>query len=186
MYSYEATPPSQPYVVPPPEPRGRSSNFLTSIKSLVRSSLSRSRSPRRLQASIIEGRLEREISRTTYDKRQAHPSSSKCLKPHLWPRRRSRRQRQRRASITSVGDYLTLAQLENVWRQQDPFRGDAGIARQPQQQKPGQPITGDSVKQPIPPSEIHPAFRSKLVLSTEDSDGSTVCYKDPLAAARYM
>lgn len=179
--SYEVFLPSQPDISPLPERRGRSLSFLTSIKSLVRGSLSRSRSPRRLQASN-EGKPEREISQMAHDKRQGHLSSTKYLKPHVWPRRRRRRQ----VSITSVADYLTLAQLENVWRQQDRSRGDAETARQSQQQKLGQPVTGNMVRQSIPSSEIHPAFRSRQSSSPEDSDGPAASCKDPLAVARYM
>lgn len=177
--SYEVFLSSQPYTGPLPEQRGRSSSLLTSIKSLVRGSLSRSRSPRRLQASN-EGKPEWEISQTTHDKRRGHPSSTKFLKPLVWPRRR------RQVSITSVADYLTLAQLENVWRQQDRSRGDTEIARQAQQQKVGQPLTANMVRQPIPSSEIHPAFRSRQSSSPEDSDGPGACCKDPLAVVRYM
>lgn len=179
MYSsYEVFLPSQPYIGPLPEPRGRSSSFLTSLKSLLQSSLSRSRSPRRIQASV-EGRPEREISQTTHGKRKVHPSSPKSLNSHVWPRRR------RQLPITSVADYLTLAQLENLWRQQDRSRGDAETARQSQQQKFGQAMTRGWVRQPIPSSDIHPAFRSRQISSPEDSDGPAAC-QDPSAVARYM
>ncbi|MCJ1468287.1 hypothetical protein MMC07_006915 [Pseudocyphellaria aurata] len=178
--SYEVFLPSQPYLGPRPEPRGRSSSLLTSIKSLVRSSLSRSRSPRRIQVGI-EGRPEREISQTTHDKRKAVPSSLKCLKPQVWPRRR-----RRHVPITSVADYLTLAQLETLWRQQDTSYGDAQIARQPQQQELGRPVSKGRIWQPLQPSDIHPAFRSSSNSSPDHANGPAICCTDPLAAARYM
>lgn len=160
--SYDIFLPSQAYIDPLPESRGRSSNLLTSIKSLVRGSLSRSRSPRGLQASN-DGRTEQEISQTIHDRRQVHQSSHKCLKPHVWPRRRPH------APITSVADYLTLAQLENVWRQQDRHREDAEIARRPQQQKP-EPSATEALR-PNSSSDIHPAFRSRRTAFSEDRDG---------------
>lgn len=177
--SYEVFLPSQPYIGPLPEPRGRSSSFLTSIKSLMRNSLSRSRSSRRIQVSV-EGRPEREISQTTHDKRKVHPSSPKSLNSHVWRRRR------RQIPITSVADYLTLAQLENLWRQQDRPRRDAEIARQPQEQKLVQAISRGWVRQPILSSDTHPAFRSRQISSSEASDATEVCCQDSSAVARYM
>lgn len=168
--SYHIFLPSQAYLDPLPESRGRSSNLLTSIKSLVQGSLSRSRSPRGLQASN-DGRTEREISQTIHDRRQVHPSSHKHLKPHVCPRRRPQ------APIISVADYLTLAQLENVWREQDRRRGDAEIARGPQQQKP-EPSATEALR-PNPSSNIHPAFRSRRTSLSEDRDGPASWWKDP-------
>lgn len=179
--SYEVFLPSQPYIGPMPEPRGRSSSFFTSIKSLVRSSLSRSQSPRRLQ-TINEGRPEQDIFQTTHDSQTVLSSRPKYMKKQFWHRRR------RQVPITSVADYLTLAQLENVWRQQDTSGGDAEIARQSQQQRLGRPVIRDWLRQPIPPSDIHPAFRSRQTSSPEDSDGPAAPRKDPdpLAVARHM
>lgn len=160
--SYDVFLPSQAYIDPLPDPRVRSSNLLTSIKSLIRGSLSRSRSPRGIQAGN-DGRKEREPSQTIHDRRQVHQSSHKRLKPHVWPRRHPQ------APITSVADYLTLAQLENLWRQQDRRQGDPEIARRPQQQKP-EPSATDALRS-NPSSDIHPAFRSRRTSFSEDRDG---------------
>lgn len=127
-----------------PEPPVR---LLTSIKSLVRrpwqpsSSSSRrpSHSRPRTSAGHVrpkspEGDWDMQSNPThqTMERRQSHPSpNSNSGNDNIsrttnqqYPPTHRRRGRRGQNEVNSMADYLTLAQLENVWQQQDTRRAD--------------------------------------------------------------
>lgn len=122
-----------------PEP---SASLLTSIKSLVRcpwqpsSSSSRRQSPSRPGTSAGHDRsnalewdwgLQSSPTRQNVERRQTHPSpksnrgnnNNSRTTNQRSPSAHQRRGRRGQDLVDSMADYLTLAQLESVWQQQD-------------------------------------------------------------------
>lgn len=109
--------------------RGRSPSFLSSVRNMVQHPLKRMRSPMR-SPPLHEDNLAADWSpRNTSSRltsRHSHcgshigPCQSSCHASHRPTRRMKAR---RREPIPSMADYLTLAQLEVVWRSQDTYKG---------------------------------------------------------------
>lgn len=99
--------------------RKRSRSFLSSVKSLIkRPSRTRLEVPPvdsqalPSRSSAESGRQSRERSRSPVPRVEAHSWEAPLHKEHT-----------HREHIPSMIDYLTLAQLENVWYKQDTYRG---------------------------------------------------------------
>lgn len=128
-----------------------SSNFLVSFKSLLQRPLSRSRSPRRSRSN------DKSISESS-DNEDATQRRRSESRSRVLPRLRLKHVR---AEPSSVQDYLTLEQLEAIWRQQDIFTEPLDRDRE------SDPLEdlSDSHRgrQPAPSSstEIHPALRPR-------------------------
>ena len=171
-----------------PEP---SAGLLTSIKSLVRrpwqpsSSSFRRPSPSRPGTSAGHDRsnalqwdweLQSHPTRQTVERRQTHPSPKSNPSNNNNPRTsnqwshpaRQRRGRRGQNTVDSMADYLTLAQLENVWQQQDTRRADRAAEtnnNNPRAQRSlpradGAADTQAALQPPLLSSrDIHPALR---------------------------
>ena len=146
------------------ESRRHFPSFFTSIKSLVRRPWLPNRSPSR-PGSCKAKRPEWEISQSDADDRQSLPSLSTPLRSRIHPRPRDRR---RHVSVTSVADYLTLAQLENFWRQQDSHR-EMIIARVPLETIIASTTSLSRGPEASSWSHIHPALRPGPTQSHENS-----------------
>ena len=128
--SYEEVKPlSPPSLSEPPAERGRSPNFLSSMKNIVQHPLKRMRSPNRSQPSTNESLSanwtprpsgRRSTSRHSHCGVHTGPCQNSSHSTHTSSRRRKAR---RREPVPSMADYLTLAQLEAVWRSQDTYKG---------------------------------------------------------------
>ena len=137
-------PPSHPVLVEPPSQdpsrlkRRRSPSFLSSVRSLIPRPLKRSRSPASLQvprsadrstfedSSSSSSHLSSPSSLTTRHSHYCLHSGScqaSCLEP---AHEQARRKRQH---VPSMIDYLTLEQLETVWRGQDTYKGTVDAPR---------------------------------------------------------
>ena len=99
--------------------RQRSRGFLASVKGLVRQ-------PGRPHLDIPTGNGRIPSSQLTSDPgyyaRQRSQSSTPRIKVRAWGAP-SGKKRRGREHVPSMIDYLTLAQLENVWHRQDSYRG---------------------------------------------------------------
>lgn len=163
--------------------------FLTSIKSLVRrpwqasSSSGRRTSPSRSRTSAGHNRSKSpELdwglqSNPTVERRQTHPSPksngnnnhSRTLNQQCLPSQRRRGRHHEQKEVNSMADYLTLAQLENVWQQQDTCRADQAVATNDINSRAQRSLpraTQVAIPQPplFPPPplssrDIHPALR---------------------------
>lgn len=131
-----------------------SASLLTSIKSLVRRpwqpssssarrpSLSRTRTSAGHNGSTApewDWSLLSNLTRQPVKRSQSHPSpnsspgnnnNSRTIdQQYSTHRRRGRRGQNTETTVNSMADYLTLAQLENVWQQQDTRRADHESSR---------------------------------------------------------
>ena len=128
--SYEETKSlSPPSLCNAPVERGRSPNFLSSMKNIVQQPLKRMRSPNRSHSSnndslSIDTRPQqlgrRNTSRHSHCGVHTGPCQNSSHSTHISPHRRKAR---RREPVPSMADYLTLAQLEVIWRSQDTYKG---------------------------------------------------------------
>ena len=118
-----------PSLIEPPVRRGRSPSFLSSMKDIVQHPLKRMRSPARTQSSqednltvdwVPRNTTRRPTSRHSDCGSHTGPCQSSCRNPHKSVRRRKARKRE---PVPSMADYLTLEQLEVVWRSQDTYKG---------------------------------------------------------------
>lgn len=121
--SYEEIKPlAPPSLSEPPIERGRSPSFLSSMKTMVQSPLKRMRSPARSQPSgnkSLSVEWEPQPVARRYTSRHSHCGvhTGPCQNStHATHRSSNRRKMRRREPIPSMADYLTLAQLEVVWR----------------------------------------------------------------------
>ena len=167
-----------------------SAGLLTSIKSLVRrpwqpsSSSSCRPSPIRPGTSAGHDRsnalqwdwdLQSNPTRQTVERRQTHPSpksnpgnNNPRTSNHSSHPAHQRRGRRGQHIVDSMADYLTLAQLENVWQQQDTRRANWAAEtnddnRRSQRSLPRAEGTADTQAALQPPllssRDIHPALR---------------------------
>lgn len=165
--SYDSYLPSEHCISSHAKSRDQSSHFLTCIKSLVRHPLSGSRLPHRPR-KCNKNEPERMVSQAVENNRQPHSFSLKLsLGLQASPRRR------RQVPVISIADYLTLAQLENLWHQQDTHKGDTEIARIARDQLYGRSTTQSRGQPATPRGNIHPAFRPRQICSHEGSGGLT-------------
>lgn len=128
-----------------------SSNFFVSFKSLLQRPLSRSRSPRRSRSN------DKSISESS-DNENATRSRRSESRSRVLPRLRLKTVR---AETSSVQDYLTLEQLEAIWRQQDIFTEPVDRDRESDLLEDLSDIHRG--RQPAPSSSIgiHPALRPR-------------------------
>lgn len=134
-----AFPTSQARKLPQCQPDS-SGKLLTSIKSLVRrpwqpSSSSRHSSPdnsprttygkhtRKLGPTESDYDLSMRTTPPPYTRRGSYPSPNPSNTPNL-QHSNPRRGRRCQNTVVSMADYLTMAQLENVWQQQDMRRNN--------------------------------------------------------------
>lgn len=142
---YELLPPSSPSLLvepprdePPHLKRRRSPSFLASVRNLIPRPLKRSRS----SASL---KVPRSADRPSFDDSSAsstpisspssltgrhpdyRPHSSACQTSCREPVHGSTRKKRR--PVPSMVDYLTLGQLETVWRSQDTYKGTVDAPR---------------------------------------------------------
>lgn len=142
--------------------RKRSRSFLASVKGLVKQP-----SRTNLEAPLNNGRAppSRPTSELGYHPRQRSRSPVPRIKVRSWGGSSSKGRRSRER-VPSMVDYLTLAQLENVWHKQDSYRGCVSIpetAPSPEiQQMQQQLINRRAGGSPEPRfMDIHPALRAK-------------------------
>lgn len=126
--------------------RDSSGKLLTSIKSLVRrpwqpSSSSRHPSPdnrprttygshtRKLGPIESDYDLSMRTTPPPYTRRESYPSPNPSNTPNL-QHSNPRRGRRCQNTVVSMADYLTMAQLENIWQQQD-MRRDNPVTTAP-------------------------------------------------------
>ncbi|MCJ1225329.1 hypothetical protein MMC12_001978 [Toensbergia leucococca] len=134
--------PPPPYDRVSPQPRSPSPNLLASMRNLVPMPLRRSRSPSRPPREDEELRPRDASLLTVPDSHTSHRleiSQPQPISPNFsLPRRGSHdpeRSRERhREQIPSMIDYLTLEQLENVWRKQDTYKGCVEIPQKTKRQ----------------------------------------------------
>lgn len=141
--AYEDLKPLAPPVLSePPVQRGRSPSFLSSVRNIVQHPLKRMRSPTRSQPSPTRSQPSHEdnlavdwsprntssrlTSRHSHCGSHVGPCQSTCHASH---RPTVRMKARRREPIPSMADYLTLAQLEVVWRSQDTYKGTVEAPR---------------------------------------------------------
>ena len=113
-----------PHISPPvfPVQRKRSPNFLESVKHLVkRPSRTRSEAPRENTRSL----RSRSASELGQHRRQRSQSPTSQPQPRTWgaSSTHTRSGQRSREQVPSMIEYLTLAQLENVWYKQDSYKG---------------------------------------------------------------
>ena len=157
--SYDSFLPSEHYVSSHAKSRNKSSHFLTCIKSLVRHPLSRSRLSHRPR-QCNKNERERTVSQAVEVNRQPHSFSLKLSSGiQASPRRRHQ------VPVISIADYLTLAQLENLWHQQDTHKRDTEIDRVAFDQMHVRPKNQNGGQGAIPWGNIHPAFRPRCFCS---------------------
>lgn len=124
-----------PLLSEPPAQRGRSPSFLSSVRNIVQHPMKRMQSPNRSQPLDGDNLAVDWSPRSTSScptSRHSHcgshigPCQSSCHTSHRPSRRMKAR---RREPIPSMADYLTLAQLEVVWRSQDTYKGAVDAPR---------------------------------------------------------
>ncbi|KAL8800770.1 MAG: hypothetical protein Q9182_004934 [Xanthomendoza sp. 2 TL-2023] len=156
-----------------PIPRKRSPNFLESVKYLVKRP-----SRTRLEAPRDDNRNShsRSTSDLGHQPRQRSHSPVPRVQARSWggSSARTRKGQRSREHVPSMIDYLTLAQLENVWYKQDSYRGTVSLPQptpspeiermQQRQQSNGDPLNGPSL-------DAHPAIRARGA-SFDDSSWS--------------
>lgn len=127
--AYEDIKPQHPPTISePPMKRGRSPSFLSSVRNIVQHPLKRMRSPGPSQEddSLAVDWAPRNTSRRPAIRHNSQcgshtgPCQGSCRASHEAGRRKKAK---RREPIPSMADYLTLAQLEVVWRSQDTYKG---------------------------------------------------------------
>ena len=128
--SYEETKSlSPPSLSEAPIERGRSPNFLLSVKNIVQQPLKRIRSPNRSPSSnndslSIDSTPQSLGRRATGRHSHCGVHTGPCQNSsHFTHRSPNRRKARRREPVPSMADYLTLAQLEVIWRSQDSYKG---------------------------------------------------------------
>lgn len=142
---YDKVPPPSPPVLveptsedPPRLKRCRSPSFLSSVRSLIPRPLKRSRSPASLKVPKSADRPTFEdlsnpsshaSSPSSLRSRHSHcclhtgSCQASCLEPaHEQARKKS-------THVPSMVDYLTLEQLETIWRGQDTYKGTVDAPR---------------------------------------------------------
>ena len=173
--------PAHQYIHPLKAPQRCSSRFLTSIKTLVR----RPFLPKLLFPSQFQtnkrGEIGSPISHIIDPTQQPRQFKLKTrLKQPSWHRRR------RNVPVTSMADYLTLAQLENFWHQQEFDRADVMIPRAIPEQTCGPLAKQNRGWQFNQLSNIHPALRSGYISTLERGDESSTCYRCSELASRWI
>ncbi|KAL8714588.1 MAG: hypothetical protein Q9220_001536 [cf. Caloplaca sp. 1 TL-2023] len=119
MYSaFDTLYPHIPGSFSPPQ-RKRSHGFLASVKGLVKRP---SRSKLDTPSSDDRALPSRSTSALGPRRRQRSHSPIPRIQAHSWGGSGSKGQRHRE-NVPSMIDYLTLAQLENVWYKQDSYKG---------------------------------------------------------------
>lgn len=128
-----------------------SSNLFVSLKSLLQRPLNRSRSPRRSRSN---DKSTSELNDNEDATRTRRSESRSRVLPRL-------RLKHNQAETSTIQDYLTLEQLEAIWRQQDiytePLDRDRGsdqledLSDSHRGRQPG----------PSSPTEIHPVLRPR-------------------------
>lgn len=174
--SYDSNIPSQQYINPRSKCRDKSFDFLSCIKSLLWHPQSGSRLPHR-PSNCNERAPEQTVFHAVEEENKTYPSGPKTgLAPRVSPRGR-----RHQVPVASTADYLTLAQLENLWTQQDIHRRDTEMARISRDQMHGWPVTQSGGQRSVQWNNIHPALRPRHVCSHEFSDGLTACCHNPEA-----
>lgn len=157
--------------------RDSSGKLLTSIKSLVRrpwqpSSSSRHSSPdnrprtsygshtRKIGPKELDYDLPIRTTPPQYTRRESYPSPNPSNTPNQ-QQSNPRRGRRCQNTVVSMADYLTMAQLENVWQQQDMPRNN--------------PVTTAPTLRPSPtrPSAAQRALPRTIQGATRSSDSPT-------------
>ena len=144
-YEHLPTPPSPTSSEHPRGRRGRSPSFLNSVKTMMQQPLKRMLSPGRSPGLPPEIVLPSQNSNLSdgwvpHNQSRPRPTSSRhshcgyhtgsCEHScHACHRPSTRQGRSRREPIPSMADYLTLSQLEDVWRGQDTYKGCVEMPR---------------------------------------------------------
>ena len=143
-YEDRSAPPSPTLPEHPRGRRGRSPSFLASVKNIMQQPLKRMRSPGRSpghspglsfpsqNSNLSDSWAPRARSRPRptssrhshcgYHTDSCEHSCHACHRP-------TRQGRSRREPVPSMADYLTLSQLEDVWRGQDTYKGYVEMPR---------------------------------------------------------
>lgn len=144
-YDNLTTPPSPTLSEHPRGRRGRSPSFLASVKNAMQQPLKRMRSPQRSPGLSTDFSMppqssnlsDRWVPRSHSRPRPTSSRHSHCgyhtgaceHSCHSCHRPSTSNGRSRREPIPSMADYLTLAQLEVVWRTQDTYKGAVDAPR---------------------------------------------------------
>lgn len=154
---------------PMPDPRHagqqkRSRSFLASVKGLVKQPSRTRLEPPTIDAPALQ---PRSTSALGYHSRERSRSPIPRIQAHSWGGSGSSRKVKRsREHVPSMIDYLTLAQLENVWHKQDSYRGSVTTpqtAPNPEIQQMQKRLDGwapQSTRDPHP-MDVHPALRAR-------------------------
>ncbi|KAL8677231.1 MAG: hypothetical protein Q9186_006324 [Xanthomendoza sp. 1 TL-2023] len=156
-----------------PIPRKRSPNFLESVKHLVkRPSRTRLEVPRdddrdlHSRSTSDLGHHLRQRSYSPVPRVQARSCGGSCT--------RTRKGQHSREHVPSMIDYLTLAQLENVWYKQDSYKGTVSVPQSTpcpdiERMQQRQQRNRDLLEEPS--LDAHPAIRARGA-SFDDSSWS--------------
>ncbi|KAL8687806.1 MAG: hypothetical protein Q9218_006123 [Villophora microphyllina] len=162
--------------------RKRSRNFLASFKGLVKQPSRTRLEPPAIDVPALQ---PRSTSALGYHSRDRSRSPRPRIQAHSWGGSGSSRKVQRsREHIPSMIDYLTLAQLENVWHKQDSYKGCVSTpqtAPNPDLQRMEKRLGGWALENIRDPHlmDIHPALRVRSPPLDDSAWSRPPSAKDP-------
>lgn len=141
-----------------------SRGFLASVKGLVKQPSRTRLEPPAIDVPALQ---PRSTSALGYHSRERSRSPIPRIQAHSWGGSGSSRKVKRsREQVPSMIDYLTLAQLENVWHKQDSYKGSVTTpqtAPNPEMQGMQKRLDGraPSGNHDPHPMDVHPALRAR-------------------------